>query len=536
MTTVVTEAVVDPDVASAVLTPRDGVIAETPAGTEPARFALAGGPVASYERCVCTEPVAGGRIRVRQEVTFTVGLGPWSWLFFWPMRQDLGRLGRPRQIPWWGPPQLIDRRGAVNLAALSALTVVIGYLDSLVAQTMTYVGGEYGVGTTGQGIALGVVQVSAVVAVAALMVADRRGRRRLVLGCAAFGVLLSAAGALSPSLEFLTGTQVLANGLVGAGYLLIVVVAAEEMPAGSRAWATGLVSLCYGLGSGGTLIALPLADLSAGGWRWLYAIALAGLPVVAGCGRYLGESRRFVADTGGTALPAPDPAGLPLAGSDPALPTPRHRTLRSLGAIHRRRLVLLGAAALLSALFATPAGQFQNQFLRTERHFSAANISALSQVAGTIGALAVLVGGRLADTRGRRPVAAAGIAAGTAVTLASYFAHSWALWLWTIAGSLMAYGVGPALAVYGPELFPAGVRSRASGVLGVLAAAGAVVGLLAAAGLSDLTGSIGTALAVLAIGPAVVVVLIVVAYPETAGQSLETLNPEDAPPLRRTTR
>jgi MFS family permease len=94
---------------------------------------------------------------------------------------------------------------------------------------------------------------------------------------------------------------------------------------------------------------------------------------------------------------------------------------------------------------------------------------------------------------------------------------------------LLSYGVGPALSVYGPELFPTGVRSKASGVLGALGAAGGVLGLLAAAGLSDVIGTIGPALAILAAGPAIMVVLILVAYPETARHPLEQLNPEDGP-------
>jgi MFS family permease len=179
-------------------------------------------------------------------------------------------------------------------------------------------------------------------------------------------------------------------------------------------------------------------------------------------------------------------------------------------------------------LFATPSGQFQNEFLRTERHFSAARISVFSLVCGTIGGLGVLIGGRLADTRGRRAVAAVGVGLGIVTALGSYFARSWMLWVWGIADSLVSYGVAPALAVYGPELFPTTLRGRSTGLIGMIYAVGGVIGLVVVGALSGAIGTIGPALATLAFGPALLVVLIVRAYPETARQELEDLNPEDA--------
>ena len=524
MNLIIAEAVVDADGLATATAPRNGIIAEDrspgpspdhPSPDHPSAgpvyyYGLRDGPIKAYERTLSVQPLDHDRFRLHQEVRFVIGLSVWSWLFVVPLRHALGRIDtRPGGMPWWAPPQRVDRVGAANLATLCVLSVVIGYLDTLVPQTMTYVGAEYHVGTTGQGVALGVVQVSALVAVVALAVADRQGRRPLALGCVAGGIVLTALGGLAPSLELLVATQVVADGLVGAGYLLVIVVAAEEMPAGGRAWAAGVISLCFGLGGGADLLALPLAGMSVGGWRWLYALALTGLPIVAVCARHLGESRRFVA--------------LPAVQARPPGPRRCAASLPSTAGAWR----CSGPPPCCTRCFPTPASQYQNQYLRTQRHFSATHISVLSQVAGTIGGLGVLAGGRLADTWGRRPVAVIGVAAGALVTIASYLSGGWALWTWAIMGSLLSYGVGPALSVYGPELFPSGVRSRASGVLGALGAAGGVIGLLAAAGLTALIGTIGPALAILAIGPAAMVALVIVAYPETARRALEQLNPSD---------
>ena len=54
--------------------------------------------------------------------------------------------------------------------------------------------------------------------------------------------------------------------------------------------------------------------------------------------------------------------------------------------------------------------------------------------------------------------------------------------------------------------------------------------LLVVCSLSDRSGGLADAMPVVAIGPALLAVLILVAYPETAHRELEDLNPEDPLP------
>jgi len=508
------EAVVLPSQLDQILQPRDGLITEQRVPGNHYVFEQADGAARSYRRTVTTAPNGDGRVRVQQVVDFQLGLPYFSWLFALPLRWAVRPVEPSTGQPWWAPPERLERRAAVVLATLCALAVVVGYLGALLSLTMTYAAKEFGVGKPGQGIALGAVRVNVVLALGLLLLADRRGRRQLILLAAAGASLLTALGALAPTLVWLTITQVGAVALVAALLVLIGVMAAEEMPAGSRAWALGVLTLTFGLGAGLATMVLPLADGGIRGWRWLYAFGLLFLPLIASASRHLPESRRFDRLGSSSRPPRPDRA-----------PGPAPSSAR---ARHRRRLLLLCAGGFLFALFATPSGQFQNEFLRTERHFSAARITVFSLVCGTIGGLGVLIGGRLADTRGRRVVAAVGVGLGIVTALGSYFARSWMLWVWGIADSLVSYGVAPALAVYGPELFPTTLRGRSTGLIGMIYAVGGVIGLVVVGALSGAIGTIGPALATLAFGPALLVVLIVRAYPETARQELEDLNPEDA--------
>jgi MFS family permease len=462
----------------------------------------------SYRRRVEVLPApdgsGDGRVVVRQTIDFELGLPYFSWLFILPLRWALRGLRGDQTPPWWAPPQRMDRRSAVVLATLAALTVVVGYLGALLSLTMTYAAKDFGVGKTGQGVAFGVVRVNVILALGLLILADRRGRRQLILATAAGGSLLTALGAAAPSLIWLTASQVAAVSLVAALLILIGVMTAEEVPAGGRAWSIGVLGMAAGLGAGLATIALPLAGLGSNGWRWLYVGGLLAVPLVWSTARYLPESRRFTA-----------PAGRDGVGR------------RGGGGADRRRMALLCAGSFLFALFVTPSSQFHNEFLRTERAFTATRISALSLVSGTIGGVGVLIGGRLADVRGRRLVAAVAVGVGVFTTLGAYWGRGWALWAWGIADSFLGYAATPALGVYGPELFPTSTRSRSAGVVAAAYAAGGVAGLIATGLLSSAFGTFAPAFAVLSVGPLLLVVLIIWAYPETARMELEDLNPGD---------
>jgi MFS family permease len=185
-------------------------------------------------------------------------------------------------------------------------------------------------------------------------------------------------------------------------------------------------------------------------------------------------------------------------------------------------------------MFLAPAAQFLNEFLRTERGFSGALIAVFVLVTNTPAGIGIVAGGRLADRHGRRRIGAIGIVGGVAFTVVSYLTFGWPLWLSSTVASIIGALAVPALAVYGPELFPTGQRAKANGGLQVVSVAGSSVGLLLVGWLGDAFGSLGPAIAVVAAGPALLVVLVLALYPETAGRELEDLNPVDridaAPP------
>ena len=119
------------------------------------------------------------------------------------------------------------------------------------------------------------------------------------------------------------------------------------------------------------------------------------------------------------------------------------------------------------------------------------------------------------------------VAGGVGLTVVMYVSAGWALWVASAVGSIVGAAAVPALGVYGPELFPTTSRGRTNGIISAVGVVGSSVGLLLAGSLADEFGTFGPAMALLAIGPAILAVLVITAYPETAHLELEEINPED---------
>jgi MFS family permease len=461
-------------------------------------FELVEGPFSSYRRTLTTAEVAGG-LEVTEEVDYELAIPGWGVIFRFPVRRELANPS-PRP-PWWAPPDRWDAETSVTIAALCGLILVAGYLGTLIGQTITFAADEFGASDRAQGTALAAVRVGILVALVLVARADRRGRRGMILAAAIGGCAVAATGALAPGLGWLAASQTVARGLAIALALLIGIVAAEVVPRNSRAYTASLLALTAALGSGMVVWLLPLADLGGRAWRILYVVPLLGIPFTRAVIRALPESRRFV-----------------LAHERPPA---RARA---------PRLWLLGASAFLGSIFVAPASQFLNDFLRDDLDYSAARITAFTLLTNLPGFLGIVIGGRIADARGRRGVGAVAVGVGTACTLAMYVSQGWGLWGWSVLGSIIGAAAVPALGVYGPELFATTARGRANGLITTAGVAGSALGLVAVGTLSDTWGHFGPAMAVVAVGPALVTLLILVAYPETAHLELEELNPEDASP------
>jgi MFS family permease len=477
---------------AALLTPREDILLER---AEPdGSFSCQEGPFRRYRRVVAEE---GGQFV--ETTDYELAIPWWAWLFALPVAAVVKRPPQDRsgKSPWWAPPDRLDARAATVVGLVAAASLIYGYVNTLFTQTVTFAADEFGTSDTAQGVAGAVVRCGIVVSIALVFIADRKGRRRMLVLASVLAPVLCAFGAVAPSFAWLTVTQTLGRPVGIALLLLVGIVAAEEMPRNSRAYAISVVALAGGLGAGLCLIALPLADIGVRSWRLVYVVPLIFLPIAWDLHRRLPETRRFEA---------------PHA----VAPT-----------FHRRRFALLASTAFLVNLLVAPASFFNNRYLKDVRGFPAWKISVFSLCTNTPGGIGVVAGGKLADVHGRRIVGAVAVAGGALFTVAMFTVSGWPMWMASMAGAIVGGAGVPALGVYGAELFPTGNRGKASGLISVLSLVGSSAGLLLAGWLLDQAVGYNVVMGALAVAPLIVAVMVIVLYPETAHHELEDMNPED---------
>lgn len=457
------------------------------------------GPLSRWRRQVRVEGTG-----VVETTTYRIGLGVWSPLFAILVRRAARRGLRPGATPWWMPPDRLDRRSAVMLSASCGLAVLGGFLASQLTQTLTFAAAEFHAGIGAQARVLSVVRIGAVLTLGGALFADRVGRRPVAIASLLVASAAAVATAAAPSLGALTGLQLICRSAAVIGVLLLPVITAEDLPAGSRGFAVGLLAMAGGLGTGGAVLLLRVADIAPPhSWRAVFAVGGLAAPLVIIAGRHLPETSRFVAFR---------------ATADPSGRRPAARWSRS-------RLVAMGVALAALNAFITPVSQLQNEFLRTARGFSGGRITLFILATNTLGGISIIIGGRLADRRGRHLIATIGLVGMTIGNVAMYSTRGWPMWVWSVVGSAIGALCIPALGVLNPELFPTARRGTATGVLNGAGVLGGVVGLMAAGSLVSGT-DYGPTIALLAIGP-IVVIGIVRSLPETARVPLEQLNAGD---------
>ncbi|MFV0309181.1 MAG: MFS transporter [Desertimonas sp.] len=483
--------------------PRDDLVRER-GDTEAGVFVQDEGPFLEYRRRI--EPVPGGW---RERTTFRWSLPWFAWLFLIPVRWTLGRRFEPpgsdhRSIhdgstatPAWAPPDRLDPRQLRVLGLLAAASMSSAFINTLFTQTVNFAADDFGVGDSGVGVAGAIVRAGIILVIPLALLADRWGRRRIITITAVAAPAITALGAVAPSFPLLVATQTIGRPLGLAMDFLIAVVATEEMPRNSRAYAISILAMASGFGAGIAVLALPLADLDESSWRLVYAVTLIWLTVAVSIARRLPETTRFQ---------RPHVVAPPL---------------------HRRRFAVVAAAAFLGNVFVAPVSLFQNGYLEDQRGYSATLIAIFTLATATPAALGLIVGGRLADTVGRRRMVAVCLPLATAALVVSYSVGGAIMWGSVFIAGVLGGLTYPALAVYRTELFPTGNRGRAAGLLTASALLGGIGGLLAMGWLLDAGWSHGQVTALLALGQLAVVVIVLTSYPETAHQELEDLNPED---------
>jgi MFS family permease len=356
---------------------------------------------------------------------------------------------------------------------------------------------QLGLPTTTIGIALAIIRLASLASLPAAAMADRLGRRTVLLTVAAFGLALTSLSALAPGFWWYVAMVAFARPALSTVNALAGVVAAEEADSRGRSAALALIAAAYGLGSGIVSIGRGLLP-EATSFRVVMAFSLIPLLLLPLLARKVREPS--IASRRGPAVGLPGRVPRAYAG----------------------RVALLAGLTGTVALATGPG--FTYLFVYGEGVLGASPLllSTLVLGAGPAGLTGILIGRWGADHLGRTLTAGASMAATGGSVAYAYAGQPRDLIIGYLLAITASSSFAPPTGALVAELVPTAIRATVAGWETVAGVLGAVVGLTSFGVLADLTGGfsaaarmIGILLAVVAIG--------FWWLPETLGVELEDL-------------
>jgi putative MFS transporter len=363
---------------------------------------------------------------------------------------------------------------------------------------------QAGLSGTELGVGLAIIRLAALGGLPVVGVADRFGRRRMLLITVAAGLALTALAAASPTYWWFVIIFACGRPLLSATNGLAQVDVAEETASTDRAKAVALVAAGYGLGAGAIAIVHSLAS-SALGFRGVFALALVPLALLPLLRRWLSEPDRFA-----------------VAAARPKHPIP---VLGAVARPYRARLTVIVLLAFGVSVITGPANSFIFLFAQNFLHLSGVLTAGMVVGAGVSGLAGLLAGRWLADRVGRRLTGAFAMVAMALLAVLAYSGPAPALVIGYILEVFAASVFGPAIGSMTTELFPTAVRASVVGWSLAVGVLGAVVGLIVF-GVVARSGQPFALAGLLTFLPVVPLMGLFWLLPETRGREPEDLWPD----------
>ena len=406
------------------------------------------------------------------------------------------------------PPADFGPDQAALLAAVCFAGSLTGFAAAIFGQFANPIAESFSLSNSGLGKAFAITRAGALVALFAAAFADRIGRRRVLLGALAAVCIGSAASAVAPNFEFLTVAQIIVRAGVNTALVVGGIAVVEQAPEGARAFSVAMLGLAAGAGYALSVALLPVAAINENTWRVGFAVAALMIVLVPRLAGKLPETQRY--------------------GRLAARTEQRGRVREVLDRQYGPRLAILAALGFMANVFSAPAAQFSNRYLETERGFSSGEVAGFKGITNGIpGLVGILLAGRLAETRGRRPVAVIGMAVGAALSIVFFLSDGPILWIVSSIGIIAGASGTLSVGTMDAEMFPTEVRGTANGILLVCSVAGSVTGLLLVSMLSDRIGSLGGAIAICGIAPILAALFLLPRLPESGGRALDEVSPSE---------
>ena len=394
------------------------------------------------------------------------------------------------------PPDRFAPRDRKIVLLMAVAAYVQGFAQAQATNTLPFARLSLGLTAGEMSQILAITRFGSVLALAFSFYGDRRGRRKPFLLAFSVLVIANVATAFVPNPTLYTALQGIVRMTATAVGVLALVYLAEELAPSIRAYGIAIYGGAASFGAGTALFALPVAETGREAWRFLFAGTAIGVIFLPLLYSRLNESRAF---------------------RDPS----RNVNLFSaLGGSHAVNFWVFALISVLAAAFSAVSLTFALERLVNELDVETTTAVAVMLIGGTAGGIGFLLGGRLADTWGRRPTTMLGFTMSLAGGLGLYWLDTLPLIIATVAiSSLGSFAAVPALGAHRNELFPTSIRATAVVWLNTFGVIGSIGGLAIGRVAID---NFGLTMTVTYLGAGMLLsALLILFLPETRGQVLD---------------
>jgi MFS family permease len=405
-------------------------------------------------------------------------------------------------------------QGNIVVRAVFAILCYQGYAFAFLGVGAPFIAQSFHFDQSGIARMYAWISLNSIGALILSRMADRVGRRQVVMLSLLLTPLCSLGAAISHNAGLFVLFEIVAYAGIGATFVSSFVMLAEALPIEKRSGGQGWANLAIGIGGGGCVILAPLLAHYSISWRWLLAAPVAGIVLLPMMSRMLPESARWEHASASGAS----------AGS---------HFYDIFSPAYRRRSVPLIIATLL--------GEASTAAVTTWGYYHAVSVVKLSPskgsgillIGGTISTAGLVLGVKMSERVGRVKSVVILALGGVVGVLAFYWGppanFGWpTLWLLVAYAWFVAVGRGTVVAANSAvtELFPTALRGTIMGWLILCVAIAAIVAQVTIAVLATPLGGLSNVvgwISLLTIPCAIIWWLFI---DETRGLSLEVASGE----------
>jgi MFS family permease len=363
--------------------------------------------------------------------------------------------------------------------------------------------GQIGISGTDLGIGLGIMRLASLGGLPITGLADRFGRRRMLLVTVGLGLAMTVVAAASPSYWWFVAIFACGRPLLSATNGLAQVTAAEQTASSDRAKAVAFIAAGYGTGAGVIAIVHSLASRTIG-FRGVFVLALVPLALLPLLRHWIEEPDRFTVAAASSEHPMP--------------------VLSAVARPFRRRLMVIVVLVFAVSVITGPANSFVFLFAQNVLHQPGIVTAGMVAGAGVAGLAGLLAGRWLADRVGRRLTGALAMVSVALFAILAYTGSALALLVGYILGVFAGSIFAPAAGSLVNELFPTSVRASVAGWSLAASVLGATAGLVAFGEVANVDHRFAVA-GLVTFLPAALVMVLFRLVPETRGREPEDLWP-----------